>query len=170
MEEKKTNYKKRMKDIFLNFMEIMIRCAKDPEFKADFEKRPGKYLNEVGMNIPDHPNVQIILDQSERRWPAIYLFPKNKANNQGDPGTESVEFYEGALSLIIDKASDNKQENTEVMSTNKKGKELRIKTGWDLDNCDVKILIPYLVPNTDVLVEYEFSDNYDEDEIILTTA
>ena len=60
----------KIKSISVNYLQLMLDCAKDETLREKFLKSPGPYLNErVGMKIPE--SVKVIPDTKKLQWPVI---------------------------------------------------------------------------------------------------
>jgi hypothetical protein len=137
---------------------MMKKCATDDQVRADFLNNTHKYLNEMGMNIPE--SVHIHLDSKDLGWPAVYI----KSDD------EKIVVAENKLAVeVIEDFQDRKLRDVEKREhvSLKEWSEVDIKITEKLKDCTAVVKLPFLDTHTDMLTEIKFSDG---NEIILTSC
>lgn len=147
-----------IRSMYINYLQMMIDCAKDPEFMkklfADNELRL-KYLREkVGMKLPD--GVHVIFDTKEMRHIKIYI---NSPEGQVwiEEGSATLDVIEKLKSGDIDKESLTLSQREEV----------DVDVSNILKDCDIVLRLPFINPNADLMM---FELNYDDTEIVFSTC
>ena len=152
-ESKKTDDK--IRSICVNYMQLMLDCAKDEKIRNSFIKYPHYYLNEkVGMKIPK--SVTIVLNAKTMGWPVLHVRAKDGHH---------YDVYEGVLS--VDTLSDMKSEKTGKKVKTVDQAEVDVYLPEPLKGSEAVLTIPFIDVNSDNLSEIKFTD---DQEIILSTA
>lgn len=138
----------KINSIVINYLQLMIDCAKDDNVRQDFINNPHPYLDKVGMTVPK--NVKVILDEKIDRWPAMTI--RN--------GNEEILIEESHLSYGV---SNGKKENKVEL---KKTSEVKLSLDFNLENCDEAVVrLPFFEDRGDLLTIVNFKDNA---EVILS--
>lgn len=150
--------KKKLNDMYINYMQMMIDCARDPELKeklfADNEARV-KYLNEkVGMTIPE--SVHVVFDTTQSTHVKIYM---KDADGQ-------IFIDETGSTLNVNEKLKSGEIEKESMTLTKQ-EEVEMDVTDILDKADVVLKLPFIDPSGDLML---FELKYDKTEIIFSTC
>jgi len=141
-----------IRELCTNYMELMSDCARYEVVREDFIARPHWYLTErVGMRIPK--NAAIVLDDSELRWPLVYIHADGK----------TYTLKEGNLHMDITVADLTSGKITEQVEETKTG-----VVKYDLSklkHADVVVVIPFFDAKVDILSDIKLANHH---EIVLS--
>ena len=125
----------RIKNICLNYMQLMLECCRDKHKRDSFLKNPRSFLNYIGMVIPE--GVPILLEVG-LNFPALHIkTPEGK-----------IAIYEGKLSIeVMHDIKDYEIENKKV-------------TLKDMGEIDIRINEALSDPDVEAVVVMPFFDLY----------
>ena len=144
----------KIKTIVINYLQLMIDCAKDDNVRDEFMERPHPFLREVGMSIPD--SVEVVLDNKETRWPEIKITADGK----------QISVEESRLQYSI---TNMMESGTTLSESEELGKtsEVAVDVNVALSESDAVVRLPFFDAKGDLLTEIKFTDNA---EVILSTC
>lgn len=153
---------KKIKTIYINYCNLLLKCARDPDVRDDFLNRPRKYLTEeVGMTIP--PEVHVQLDRDRLRWPIVIA----------KTAKGRILIREKGLAMKVIEKWSSGERDTEVTKVVKPGeidlyldKPASMLVQKALDKGKVVVVMPYFDIGKEVLGKIEISD---ECEIVLSS-
>jgi hypothetical protein len=148
----------KLKTLYINYMQMMIDCAKDPALKEElFTSNDArvKYLNEkVGMTIPD--GVHVLWDTKNLQHVRIYI--------KDDSGKIYLNETGSTLDIV------EKLNNGEIMEEHLKvteREEIELNITNILNDSDIVLKLPFINPASDLML---FELKYDNTEIIFSTC
>ncbi len=146
---------KKIRDIYTNYLRVMLKCAEDQAYFVEFQKNTRDILvNEVGMTIPE--GVPIVLDDNVR-WASLVL------NAKGADGSNYV-VKEMELGIkAYETWADGELEASITQLTHEACVEVDIKA--EFKNFTPAIRIPFIDVTKDLLGEISFNK---KTEIVLT--
>jgi len=144
-----------IRDICINYMELMLACGRDEKKRDSFFEDPRPYLKGIGMVIPEKIFIHLKVGQS---FPALFLkTPEGK-----------IAIYEGKLCLkVVEEMRDYTKHMEKVVL--KEPGEIDVNVHASLNDPDVQgvVVMPFFDLYTDILGEVKFQDGA---EIILTSC
>ncbi|WP_321495204.1 hypothetical protein [uncultured Desulfobacter sp.] len=145
----------KIRDICINYMELMLTCGRDEKNRDSFFENPRPYLNGIGMVIPEKVSIHLKVGQS---FPALFL----------KTAEGKIAIYEGKLCLkVVEEMRDHTKHMEKVVL--KEQGEIDVNVHASLNDPDVQgvVVMPFFDLYTDILGEVKFQDGA---EIILTSC
>jgi len=147
-----------IKQIYINYMQMMIDAAKDPKLMEELfsnNELRVKYLNEkVGMKVPE--GTKIIFKTKNIKTVKVYVKSENG----------SMYMEEGPNSLKIFEKLNSGEMDTETLTLTSP-KEVDVEVHESFKECNVVAMLPFLDPSRDLML---FELKFEDQEIVFTTC
>lgn len=151
--------KEKVKQLVINYSQLVIDCAMDEDLKKDFYKDPIPYLRDrVGMKFPeDAKEITVKPDPTVRRWPVAYIYVESTGEwVEIDEAVEVLAKPRGLEMLRSMTVADIQAIHPKAKVKAKKDIEHDIDA--PLEDCRVFVKVPFVDVNVEIFDDIKFDD------------